>query len=183
MTDDRAEPTSTAYTIAGPAGLHRGRSPQRHPHTIAAEALRTVTGTPWQRIEYRELERGPRATVWEVEGMNDPDTANGPYRLTIGDDHPLAEQQRADLVTARGTLRRAAHDPDGVDYEAAASMLDRVAGALCPHDLAEHHTAPDVTTGRPLTTCYACGLTWYADYPERLRPVTNDHDNDAEGQS
>ncbi len=172
------EPRSTGYTIEGPVGTYRGRSEKQHPHTIAADALREATGTPWQRIEYRELERGLRGSVWEVEGFNAGD-GSGLYRLTIGELHALPEQQRADLVTARGTLQRAAHDPESLDFETAAAMLDRVAAALCPHAPASRHTALDVTNGRPLTTCYACGYTWYADYPERLAHVRSY----AEGQS
>jgi hypothetical protein len=77
--------STTGYTLEGPAGTYLGRSGKNHPHTIAADALREATGTPWQRVEYRELERTSRGSVWEVEGMNDPDDRSGPYRLTIGD--------------------------------------------------------------------------------------------------
>ena len=90
MTDATRPLSMTGYTLEGPAGPYRGESRKNHPHTIAADALREATGTPWQRIEYRELSRTPQGSVWEVEGMNAPDDRSGPYRLTIGD--PAAEE-------------------------------------------------------------------------------------------
>lgn len=84
----------------------------------------------------------------------------------------IDRRARADLVTARGTLRRIAGGNEA-DPDTAASMIDRVLATVCPHDASEHHTAPDVMDGRPLTTCYGCGVTWYADYPERLAHVTS----------
>lgn len=77
---DTPDPLATAYTIAGPEGIWDGTSRSRYPHTIAADALRAATGTPWQTVEYRELEPG---TVWDVEGRNDAGDRSGPYRLTI----------------------------------------------------------------------------------------------------
>ena len=73
----------------------------------------------------------------------------------------LTRAQLADVVTARQTILRAASGHDDVDLPAAAAMLDRVLEAGCPHDPAGHYTAPD-TDGRPLTTCHACGVSWYA---------------------
>ena len=68
MTDDTRAERMTAYTLEGPTGTHRGRSRQRLPHTIAADALLEHTGRPWQRVEYRELRRSPGGSVWEIEG-------------------------------------------------------------------------------------------------------------------
>ena len=83
--------------------------------------------------------------------------------LDVDDELPatLTRAQRADVVTARQTILRAASGHDDADLPAAAAMLDRVLEAGCPHDPAGHHTAPD-TDGRPLTTCPACGVSWYA---------------------
>lgn len=72
----------------------------------------------------------------------------------------LTESQRADVVTARQTILRAARGEDA-DLAAAASMLDRLLQESCPHDPAGWHTTPD-DDGRRLTTCYACGVSWYA---------------------
>lgn len=73
----------------------------------------------------------------------------------------LTEAQRADIITARQTLLRAASGHDDADLPAAAAMLDMVLRESCPHDPASWHTAPDAD-GRELTTCYACGASWYA---------------------
>ncbi len=69
---------TTEYTIVGPEGIYHGRSRQRYPHTIAADALREATGTPWQHIEYRETRRGPCDSVWEVAGRTDTGDRSGP---------------------------------------------------------------------------------------------------------
>lgn len=73
----------------------------------------------------------------------------------------LSERQRADIGTARQTILRAASGHDDADLPTAAAMLDRVLRETCPHDPASWYTAPD-TDGRELTTCYACGVSWYA---------------------
>ena len=73
----------------------------------------------------------------------------------------LTRAQRADVVTARQTILRAVSGHEDVDLPAAAAMLDRVLDAGCPHDPASRVTAPD-TDGRSLTTCHACGVSWFA---------------------
>lgn len=66
---------------------------------------------------------------------------------------------RSDLVTARQTIRRAIAGDDA-DLEAAAGLIDATLQALCPHDPAGHfHTTAD--SGEELTTCTACGVSWY----------------------
>ena len=80
----------------------------------------------------------------------------------------LNRQQRADLVTARGTLRRAEDGHEDVDYGIAASMVDRVLATVCPHAPETRHASTDVKSGRPLVACYECGATWYDDYADVL---------------
>jgi len=73
----------------------------------------------------------------------------------------LTRAQRADLVTARQPFARILAGMDDADVPAAAAMLDRVLRDGCHHDPEGWYMAPD-TAGRPLTTCYACGVSWYA---------------------
>lgn len=176
MTDDTQQ-TIIGYTIEGNAGKLTARGlDYRNVRSAARAALEAVTGDAWDAIELRNL-RGE--TIWDIEGSTTragaPEESSGRYRLELTIGHPgrhaLSTQQRADLVTARGTLRRAAIDPDSLDFETAASMLDRVTAALCPHDPSTWHIAPDVTNGRPLVTCEACGYTWYNDFSDHLSHV------------
>lgn len=69
------------------------------------------------------------------------------------------EAIRADLVTARETINRvvAGHD---ADLPTAAARLDNALRSLCSHDPATWYTAPDAS-GRMLTTCHACNVSWY----------------------
>jgi hypothetical protein len=76
----------------------------------------------------------------------------------------LNKEQRADLVTARGTLRRAEEGYEDCDFGGAAAMIDRVLATSCPHGPSAWHTSPDEKSGRPLVACYACGVTWYAHF-------------------
>lgn len=83
------------------------------------------------------------------------------------------DQTRADIGSARATLLRAMIDPESADYQTAAAMLDRALASLCPHTREAWQTGADPATGRPLTTCYGCNISWYADYPERLRHIAS----------
>jgi len=56
-----------------------------------------------------------------------------------------------------GTLTRAQRDVTRSTRE----TIARVLRDGCHHDPGGWYTAPD-TAGRPLTTCYACGVSWYA---------------------
>lgn len=71
----------------------------------------------------------------------------------------LSDMQRADVVTARNTVRRAAQG-EASDLDAAAAMLDRVLKNTCPHEPASwvHSTTE---TGERLTTCPACNVSWF----------------------
>lgn len=80
----------------------------------------------------------------------------------------LSREQRADLITARGTLRGASAGLDGCDFDRAASMVDRVLAHSWPHDPETWHISLDVKSGRPLVACYECGVTWYSDFVEAL---------------
>lgn len=71
----------------------------------------------------------------------------------------LDSAARADLVTARQTVRLAASGADYADLDAAARMLDRVLSRSCPHDPAGYIVGPE--DGRQLVTCPACGVSWY----------------------
>lgn len=73
---------------------------------------------------------------------------------------PGIDNARADLVTARETVRRAAGGHDDADLPAAAARLDHALRALCPHDPQGWYTAPD-RDGHMLTTCNTCGVSWY----------------------
>jgi hypothetical protein len=75
-------------------------------------------------------------------------------------DHPLNQEQRANIVTARQTINRAVSGETDADLGAAASMLDRVLESTCPHDPDRWYQAPDAT-GRDLVPCYACNVSWY----------------------
>lgn len=77
-----------------------------------------------------------------------------------GKDARMLPKSRADIVTARNTLERIAAGADDADSVTAAAMLDHTLKRECPHDPATWHTAPDAA-GRPLTTCGACGVSWY----------------------
>lgn len=74
------DPLTTPYMIVGPEGIFEGHSLERYPSTIAADALRIVTGINWQVLSYREVEPG---IAWDVEGLNDDGSRSGPYRLTL----------------------------------------------------------------------------------------------------
>jgi hypothetical protein len=77
--------------------------------------------------------------------------------------------KRKDLVTARESLQRAAAGYEDVDFATAASMLDRVLATSCPHDSLQAHQSSVSADGRPLVTCTECGVSWYADFPQRLK--------------
>lgn len=160
------------------------------PADEAARAVAAAPGDALTLVDYQGLDTARTAILRHLEGYTDTDLRQEAARIAevmrkvlagldaIRDPRPnqvgprLDRGQRADLVTARGTLRRIAGGNDA-DPDTAASMIDRVLAATCRHDPDERHTAPDVTTGRPLTTCSACGVSWYADYPERLEHVTS----------
>lgn len=77
----------------------------------------------------------------------------------------MNREQRADIVTARESLRRAAEGLEDVDFETAAAMLDRVLAESCPHAMSETVNPP----GDPETVvCSACGVSWRA-YPFRTQ--------------
>ena len=83
----------------------------------------------------------------------------------------LTTEQRKDSVTAWGTLNSADAGFEGEDYGTAAAMFDRELATAPTHDPVSRQTAPDPATGRPLTTCHVCAVSWYSDYPEHLRHV------------
>ena len=82
------------------------------------------------------------------------------------------DQTRADIGSARATLLRAMIDPESADLTTAAAMEAALA-SLCPHTREAWQTGDDPGTGRPLTTCYRCNVSWFADYAERLRHVSS----------
>lgn len=80
--------------------------------------------------------------------------------MTENDSHPLTREQRADIVTARETIRRAARGDLDADLDAVAAQLDRVLATTCPHDQSQQFRAPD-QSGSMLVTCFGCNVTWY----------------------
>lgn len=72
----------------------------------------------------------------------------------------IGREQRANLVTARETVRRAAKGEDNVDLAAAADLLDRVLESTCPHDPSNWINGPD-ESGRQIITCLECGVSWF----------------------
>lgn len=64
-------------------------------------------------------------------------------------------------------LELAVAGTDYDDFKTAAAMLDRAFASLCPHTREAWQTGADPATGRPLTTCYRCNVSWFADYEER----------------
>jgi len=75
-------------------------------------------------------------------------------------DHPLTREQRADVVTARETIRRAMHGDQDANLPAAAAYLDHLLATTCPHDAAQQFRAPDAS-GQTLVTCFGCNVSWY----------------------
>ena len=75
--------------------------------------------------------------------------------------NPLTREQRADIVTARETIRQALAGDTDVDLAAAATMLDHVLQTACPHDPESRMRSRD-SEGRDLVTCWACGVSWYS---------------------
>ncbi|MGB3328471.1 MAG: hypothetical protein WBA46_05910 [Thermomicrobiales bacterium] len=70
----------------------------------------------------------------------------------------LTTDQRAALVTARETIRRAARGEDA-DLPRAAAYLDMVLRETCPHDPATWSVTEQ--DGETLTTCPLCGVSWF----------------------
>lgn len=76
------------------------------------------------------------------------------------DDHPLTREQRADVVTARETIRRAMRGDQDADLNAAAAYLDQLLATTCPHEASQRFRAPD-PSGQVLVTCFGCNVSWY----------------------
>lgn len=70
----------------------------------------------------------------------------------------LTTEQRKAIVTARETIRRAVHGGDA-DLPRAAAMLDTVLRDSCPHGEAGWLMTDQ--DGETLTTCPACGVSWF----------------------
>ena len=80
--------------------------------------------------------------------------------MTENDSHPLTREQRADIVSARETIRRAASGDLDADLDAAAALLDHLLVTTCPHDQSQQFRAPD-QSGNMLVTCFGCNVSWY----------------------
>lgn len=79
--------------------------------------------------------------------------------------------EHTDPGTVRDRLRRAAVGTPAERDTRVASKIDRYLASCCPHDPVDYHIVVDGRNGRPLVTCYACSVTWYADFAERLPPA------------
>jgi hypothetical protein len=81
----------------------------------------------------------------------------------------ITKETRAHLMAARDDVSRAGDGHPNLDLALAAAHIDRALEALCPHLPVTRKTGPD-ERGRSLTTCYACGMSWYnherTDQPE-----------------
>ena len=75
-------------------------------------------------------------------------------------DQELSQQNRANIVTASESARRAAEGYDDVDFIRVIGMLDAVVAATCPHDPAQY-TRTEVDGGREVeVTCPSCSVAW-----------------------
>lgn len=75
-------------------------------------------------------------------------------------DVPGLRDARADVVTARETVRRVLAGDDA-DLEAAAAMLDRALKAMCPHGPRAWVTvAPPPVPGETWVMCSRCSVAW-----------------------
>lgn len=72
----------------------------------------------------------------------------------------ITTEMRAHLMAARDTVFHAGDGHANVDLELVAAHIDHALKALCPHLPATWKTDSD-EHGRSLTTCYACGMSWY----------------------
>lgn len=75
-------------------------------------------------------------------------------------DQELSQQNRANIVTARESVRRAAAGYEDVDFGRVIWMLDAVLASTCPHDPAQY-TRTEEDGGREVeVTCPSCNVAW-----------------------
>jgi hypothetical protein len=72
----------------------------------------------------------------------------------------ITTEMRGHLMAARDQAFRAGDGHGNVNLELVAAHLDHALEALCPHLPVTWKTQLD-EHGRSLTTCYACGMSWY----------------------
>lgn len=72
----------------------------------------------------------------------------------------ITAEMRAHLMAARDAVFRAGDGHANVNLELVAAYIDHALEALCPHVPATWQPRIDAD-GRRLTTCYACGMSWY----------------------
>lgn len=72
----------------------------------------------------------------------------------------ITTETRAHLMSARDDVFRAGDGHANIDLELVAAHIDHALKALCPHLPATWNSRVD-EDGRSLTTCYACGMSWY----------------------
>lgn len=72
----------------------------------------------------------------------------------------ITPEMRAHLMAARDAVYRAGDGHANVNLELVAAHIDHALKALCPHLPLTWQTRLDAD-GRSLTTCYACGMSWY----------------------
>ena len=75
-------------------------------------------------------------------------------------DQELSQQNRANIVTARESVRRAMSGYEDVDFIRVIGMLDAVLASSCPHDPAQY-TRTEVDGRREVeVTCPSCSVAW-----------------------
>ena len=72
----------------------------------------------------------------------------------------ITTEMRVHLMAARDAVFRAGDGHANLDLELVAAHIDHALKALCPHLSVTWRTRLD-EQGRTLTTCYACGMSWY----------------------
>ena len=75
-------------------------------------------------------------------------------------DQELSQENRANLVTARESARRAAEGYDDVDFIRVIGTLYAVLASSCPHN-PEQYTRTEVDGGHEIeVTCPSCNVAW-----------------------
>ena len=82
-------------------------------------------------------------------------------RRRMRGEHAMGEETRDSIVFARERITRAAQGYRLIELQSVARIIDRVLKETCPHDPVGWYTTPDAKSGRQLTTCPACGVSWY----------------------
>ena len=72
----------------------------------------------------------------------------------------ITTEMRAHLMAARDAVFRSGDGHANVNLELVAAHIDHALKALCPHLPVTWASRLDAH-GRSLTTCYACGMSWY----------------------